>query len=53
MKEMVTRDLNHPCILFWDNGNEGGFNTNLDALFPQFDVQHRRVLHPWTRSSAA
>jgi hypothetical protein len=47
VEEMVTRDVNHPCILFWDNGNEGGFNTNLDALFVQFDPQQRRVLHPW------
>ena len=45
--EMVTRDVNHPCILFWDNGNEGGFNTNFDHLFPELDPQHRRVLHPW------
>lgn len=45
--EMVPRDVNHPSILFWDNGNEGGFNTNLDKLFDQYDPQHRRVLHPW------
>ncbi|HTY89500.1 MAG TPA: glycoside hydrolase family 2 TIM barrel-domain containing protein [Candidatus Acidoferrum sp.] len=45
--EMVTRDVNHPCILFWDNGNEGGFNTNLDRVFGEFDPQQRRVLHPW------
>ena len=47
VEEMVTRDVNHPCVLFWDNGNEGGFNTNLDNVFPQFDPQRRRVLHPW------
>ena len=46
--EMVVRDVNHPSILFWDNGNEGGFNTNLDHLFPKVDPQHRRVLHPWS-----
>jgi hypothetical protein len=45
--EMVTRDVNHPCVLFWDNGNEGGFNTNLDKIFGEFDPQQRRVLHPW------
>jgi hypothetical protein len=47
VEEMVTRDVNHPCILFWDNGNEGGFNTNLDKIFGEFDPQQRRVLHPW------
>jgi len=47
VEEMVTRDVNHPSILFWDNGNEGGFNTNLDNLFAQYDPQQRRVLHPW------
>ncbi|HEY1790158.1 MAG TPA: glycoside hydrolase family 2 TIM barrel-domain containing protein [Verrucomicrobiae bacterium] len=47
VKEMVERDVNHPSILFWDNGNEGGFNTNLDKLFDAFDPQNRRVLHPW------
>ena len=47
VREMVVRDVNHPSILFWDNGNEGGFNTNLDALFGELDPQQRRVLHPW------
>ena len=47
VEAMVTRDVNHPSILFWDNGNEGGFNTDLDKVFLQFDPQQRRVLHPW------
>jgi hypothetical protein len=47
VEEMVTRDVNHPSILFWDNGNEGGWNTDLDDLFGQFDPQQRHVLHPW------
>ena len=49
--EMVTRDVNHPSILFWDNGNEGGLNTNLDKVFGRFDPQQRRVLHPWATFS--
>ncbi|HLP77149.1 MAG TPA: glycoside hydrolase family 2 TIM barrel-domain containing protein, partial [Candidatus Paceibacterota bacterium] len=47
VEETVVRDVNHPSILFWDNGNEGGWNTNLDHLFAEFDPQQRRVLHPW------
>jgi beta-galactosidase/beta-glucuronidase len=51
VQEMVVRDVNHPSILFWDNGNEGGFNTNLDHIFGDLDPQHRRVLHPWATFS--
>jgi hypothetical protein len=47
VEEMVTRDVNHPSILFWDNGNEGGWNTNLDNDFEKYDPQQRHVLHPW------
>ena len=47
VRELVTRDVNHPSIIFWDNGNEGGFNTELDADYATWDPQHRTVLHPW------
>lgn len=45
--EMVRRDVNHPSILFWDNGNEGGWNRENDGEFAKWDPQHRNVLHPW------
>ena len=47
VREMITRDLNHPSILFWDNGNEGGWNRELDGEFAHYDPQNRLVLHPW------
>ncbi|HEX8116506.1 MAG TPA: glycoside hydrolase family 2 TIM barrel-domain containing protein, partial [Pyrinomonadaceae bacterium] len=45
--ELVRRDVNHPSILFWDNGNEGGWNRENDGEFAKWDPQHRNVLHPW------
>jgi hypothetical protein len=45
--QMIRRDLNHPSILFWDNGNEGGWNTDNDGEFVRWDLQRRPVLHPW------
>ncbi len=44
--EMVTRDVNHPSILLWANGNEGGWNRRLDAEFRRHDPQRRPVIHP-------
>ena len=46
-EEMVTRDVNHPSIIFWSNGNEGGFNYELEPVFQKFDPQQRVVLYPW------
>nr|WP_321408136.1 glycoside hydrolase family 2 TIM barrel-domain containing protein [uncultured Carboxylicivirga sp.] len=46
-KEMVTRDVNHPSIVIWSNGNEGGWNYDLDAHFADYDPQKRHVIHPW------
>jgi hypothetical protein len=44
--EMVRRDANHPSILFWDNGNEGGWTTANDGEFAKWDLQQRHVFHP-------
>ncbi|MFC4312517.1 glycoside hydrolase family 2 TIM barrel-domain containing protein [Steroidobacter flavus] len=45
--QIVRRDVNHPSILFWDNGNEGGWNREVDGEFDRWDPQRRPVLHPW------
>jgi hypothetical protein len=49
VKELVVRDVNHPSIMFWDNGNEGGWNTDLDNDYDLYDPQKRTVLHPWAK----
>jgi hypothetical protein len=46
VRETVVRDLNHPSILFWDNGNEGGTNKELDKCFAIYDLSKRNVIHP-------
>jgi hypothetical protein len=39
--------VNHPSILWWANGNEGGWNSEVDGDFARWDIQQRPVLHPW------
>ena len=53
VKEMVVRDCNHPSIIFWDNGNEGGTNKELDAVFTRYDFSQRPVIHPHHRPGNA
>jgi hypothetical protein len=47
VKEMVVHDVNHPSIILWANGNEGGHNIGLDPLFARYDIEKRTVVHPW------
>ena len=49
VKELVVRDVNHPSVVIWDNGNEGGWNRALDGEFAKYDPQARWVIHPWER----
>lgn len=51
IREMVERDVNHPSVILWSNGNEGGWNTDNDSLFCKYDkFQRRHVIHPWADS---
>ncbi|GAI38936.1 unnamed protein product, partial [marine sediment metagenome] len=47
LREMIPRDVNHPSVVMWDNGNEGGWNITYDHDFKELDIQQREVLHPW------
>jgi len=49
VKELVVRDVNHPSIVMWDNGNEGGWNRGLDNDYALYDPQKRTVIHPWEK----
>ena len=53
VKELVIRDLNHPSIILWDNGNEGGTNKELDDDFYKWDFSKRTVIHPHHRPGNA
>jgi hypothetical protein len=53
VKEMVIRDVNHPSIIFWSNGNEGGTNKELDDDFLKYDPSKRTVIHAHHRPGNA
>lgn len=49
VKEMIIRDVNHPSVIIWDNGNEGGGNHAIDDQFHRYDPQQRPLIHPWKK----
>ncbi len=48
VKQLVERDVNHPSIVLWDNGNEGGFNKDVCGDYALYDPQNRTVIEPWS-----
>lgn len=45
--EMMDVSRNHPCVVMWVNGNEGGHNRELLPWYAQLDVQKRPVVQAW------
>ena len=45
LKEMLKRDTNHPSIILWSNGNEGGHNKALVDDYAKYDISKRTVIH--------
>ena len=53
VKEMVIRDTNHPSIILWSNGNEGGHNFDLIDDYAKYDLSKRTVIHAHHRPGNA
>lgn len=52
VRELVERDVNHPSIIFWNNGNEGGWNPTVEDDYALYDPQARPVVRPGANHSA-
>jgi hypothetical protein len=47
IRSTVLRDQNHPSVILWDHGNEGGWTLANERHFHRYDYQQRPVLYPW------
>ena len=49
IESLILRDENHPSVIIWDFGNEGGWKFPNEKWFHEFDFQKRPVVFPWLR----
>lgn len=47
IKEAILKDENHPSVVIWDHGNEGGWDFANEKGFHSWDIQDRPVIYPW------
>lgn len=47
VKETILKDENHPSVVIWNHGNEGGWDFANEKGFHEFDIQKRPVIYPW------
>ena len=47
IRSTVLRDQNHPSVILWDHGNEGGWTLANERHFHRYDYQRRPVIYPW------
>ncbi|WP_288954876.1 glycoside hydrolase family 2 TIM barrel-domain containing protein [uncultured Polaribacter sp.] len=50
VKELVVRDVNHPSVVLWSNGNHLAHNPKFDEDFFKWDIQKRRPLKNETKT---
>ncbi|MFW5756603.1 MAG: glycoside hydrolase family 2 TIM barrel-domain containing protein, partial [Tangfeifania sp.] len=53
VKETVLKDENHPSVVIWNHGNEGGWDFFNEKNFHEYDIQQRPVLYPWLLRNGA
>ncbi|HKJ78832.1 MAG TPA: glycoside hydrolase family 2 TIM barrel-domain containing protein, partial [Prolixibacteraceae bacterium] len=53
VKETVLKDENHPSVVIWDHGNEGGWNFYNEKNFHVYDIQGRPIIYPWLLRNGA
>jgi hypothetical protein len=47
IEELIVKDENHPSVVIWDHGNEGGWDFANEKWFHEYDIQKRPVIYPW------
>jgi hypothetical protein len=47
IKETILKDENHPSVIIWNHGNEGGWDFASEKAFYKYDIQKRPVLYPY------
>lgn len=47
IKETVLKDENHPSVVIWNHGNEGGWDFANEKWLHYYDIQKRPVICPW------
>jgi beta-galactosidase len=51
---VIQRDRNHPSVIFWSLGNEGGFGTNFDKMYQKAkELEPTRPVHYEGKNAAA